>query len=43
MWICDEDRFNWYCDIPPEAEPTGSAAENPEAKALREENEAVAS
>jgi conjugal transfer pilus assembly protein TraF len=42
MWICDEDRFNWYCDIPPEAEPTGSTAENPEAKALREEEEAVA-
>ncbi|RDE49207.1 MAG: hypothetical protein DVS81_17835 [Candidatus Accumulibacter meliphilus] len=42
MWICDEDRFNWYCDIPPAAEPTGSSAENPEAKALSEEEEAVA-
>ncbi|MQM36014.1 MAG: hypothetical protein CRU72_16790, partial [Candidatus Accumulibacter phosphatis] len=39
MWICDEDRFNWYCDIPPDAEPADSA---PEATVLSEEDEAVA-
>jgi conjugal transfer pilus assembly protein TraF len=39
MWICDEDRFNWYCDIPPDAEPADSA---PEATVLSEEEEAVA-
>ncbi|WP_211203559.1 MULTISPECIES: conjugal transfer protein TraF [Candidatus Accumulibacter] len=39
MWICDEDRFNWYCDIPPDPEPANSA---PEAKVLSEEVEAVA-
>jgi len=42
MWICDEDRFNWYCDIPPDAEPANSAPEHPEAKVLSEEEEAVA-
>jgi len=42
MWICDEDRFNWYCDIPPDAEPANSAPEHPEAKVLSEEDEAVA-
>ena len=42
MWICDEDRFNWYCDIPPGAEPANSAPEHPEAKVLSEEEEAVA-
>jgi len=42
IWICDEDRFNWYCDIHPDAEPTDSARESPEAKALSEEDEAVA-
>ncbi|HAY27530.1 MAG TPA: conjugal transfer protein TraF [Candidatus Accumulibacter phosphatis] len=38
VWVCDEDRFQWYCDRPSEA-PPDPAAEKPPAS---EEDEAVA-
>lgn len=52
IWICDEDRFHWYCDLPSEMtpaeqpvdKPVQDALENAAArpKAAREEDEAVA-
>lgn len=42
IWRCDENRFNWYCDIPPDAEPDEDAAEKPKPKVDSEEDEAVA-
>ena len=21
VWVCDEDRFQWYCDLPSETTP----------------------
>ncbi len=26
VWQCDQDKFNWYCDLPPPALPTAVAA-----------------
>ena len=42
IWRCDENRFNWYCDIPPDAEPDEDVAEKPKPKVASEEDEAVA-
>ena len=42
IWRCDENRFNWYCDIPPDTEESDDAAEKPKPKAANEEDEAVA-
>ncbi len=42
IWRCDENRFNWYCDIPPDTEEIDDAAEKPKPKVLSEEDEAVA-
>lgn len=42
IWRCDENRFNWYCDIPPDAEPDEDAAAKPSPKVANEEDEAVA-
>lgn len=42
IWRCDENRFNWYCDIPIDAEPDEDAAEKPKPKVASEEDEAVA-
>ncbi len=42
IWRCDENRFNWYCDIPPDAEPDEDATEKPKPKVTSEEDEAVA-
>ena len=40
IWRCDENRFNWYCDIPRDSDQIDDAAEKP--KAASEEDEAVA-
>ncbi len=42
IWRCDENRFNWYCDIPLDAEPDEDTTEKPKPKATSEEDEAVA-
>lgn len=42
IWRCDENRFNWYCDLQPDAEQADSAAEKPKPKVISEEDEAVA-
>ncbi|WP_291986615.1 conjugal transfer protein TraF [Candidatus Accumulibacter sp. ACC007] len=44
MWICDEDRFNWYCDLPPDVEQAEQSTDKPVEKppATDEEDEAVA-
>ncbi len=42
IWRCDENRFNWYCDIPPDTEQAETATEKPKPKAASEEDEAVA-
>src|SRR5574340_168399 len=42
IWRCDENRFNWYCDIPPDIEQADTAAEKSKPKAASEEDEAVA-
>ena len=42
IWRCDENRFNWYCDMPPDTEEIDDAAEKPKPKVLSEEDEAVA-
>ena len=40
VWVCDEDRFQWYCDLPPELPPPDPPLEKP--PAASEEEEAVA-
>ena len=42
IWRCDENRFNWYCDIQPDAEQAQAAAEKAKPKVASEEDEAVA-
>src|SRR4030067_1341464 len=42
IWRCDENRFNWYCDIPPDTEQAEAIAEKPKPKVASEEDEAVA-
>ena len=42
IWRCDENRFNWYCDIPRDSDQGDNAAEKPKPKAASEEDEAVA-
>ena len=40
VWVCDEDRFQWYCDLPSETTPPDPPLEKP--PAASEEEEAVA-
>ena len=42
IWRCDENRFNWYCDIQPDTEQAEAIAEKPKLKVPSEEDEAVA-
>jgi conjugal transfer pilus assembly protein TraF len=42
IWRCDENRFNWYCDIPRDSDQVDNAVEKPKPKAASEEDEAVA-
>jgi len=40
IWVCDDDRFHWYCDLPRETPPVDAPAEQP--PAASEEAAAVA-
>ena len=40
VWVCDEDRFQWYCDLPSETTPPDPPLAKP--PAASEEEEAVA-
>lgn len=42
IWRCDENRFNWYCDIQQDAEENRRIVESPKPKAVSDEDEAVA-
>jgi conjugal transfer pilus assembly protein TraF len=42
IWRCDENRFNWYCDIQPDTETADHATESKKPKVASEEDEAVA-
>ena len=44
IWVCEEDRFHWYCDLPPDAAQREPPIEKSleKAQAASEEEEAVA-